>query len=67
MTEVDTGKPPMSWNQYQAGLAAGEVEPIGPPEHVEPPPLREPELLVDAELGTGREDPDDAAAGRRCR
>jgi len=33
MIEVDTGKPPMSWRQYQAGLAAGEVEAIGPPEH----------------------------------
>jgi dihydropyrimidine dehydrogenase (NAD+) subunit PreA len=34
MTEVETGKPPMSWNAYQAKLAAGEVEPIHPPEHV---------------------------------
>jgi dihydropyrimidine dehydrogenase (NAD+) subunit PreA len=34
MQEVDTGKPPMSWNEYQARLAAGEVEKIRPPEHV---------------------------------
>jgi dihydropyrimidine dehydrogenase (NAD+) subunit PreA len=34
MPEVDTGKPPMSWNEYQARLAAGEVDPIRPPEHV---------------------------------
>ncbi len=33
MTPVDTGRPPMTWNQYQAKLAAGEVEPIRPPEH----------------------------------
>jgi dihydropyrimidine dehydrogenase (NAD+) subunit PreA len=33
MREVDTGKPPMSWNEYQAGLAAGTVEEIRPPEH----------------------------------
>ncbi len=33
MTEVDTGRPPMSWKEYQVGLASGEVEPIGPPEH----------------------------------
>jgi dihydropyrimidine dehydrogenase (NAD+) subunit PreA len=34
MTEIDTGKPPMSWHQYQAKLASGEVEPIGPPGHL---------------------------------
>jgi dihydropyrimidine dehydrogenase (NAD+) subunit PreA len=34
MHEVDTGRPAMSWNQYQAKLAAGEVEPIRPPDHV---------------------------------
>src|SRR5262245_13677357 len=34
MKEVDTGKPPMSWNQYQALLAEGKVEKIRPPEHV---------------------------------
>ncbi|WP_435016135.1 NAD-dependent dihydropyrimidine dehydrogenase subunit PreA [Tundrisphaera sp. TA3] len=33
MKPVDTGRPPMSWNQYQARLAAGTVEPIRPPEH----------------------------------
>jgi dihydropyrimidine dehydrogenase (NAD+) subunit PreA len=34
MQEVDTGKPPMTWNEYQAKLAAGEIEKMGPPEHV---------------------------------
>jgi dihydropyrimidine dehydrogenase (NAD+) subunit PreA len=34
MREVETGKPSMTWNEYQAKLAAGEVEKIGPPEHV---------------------------------
>ena len=34
MKEVDTGKPPMSWNQYQKLLAEGKVETIRPPEHV---------------------------------
>jgi dihydropyrimidine dehydrogenase (NAD+) subunit PreA len=34
MDEVDTGRPPLSWNQYQARRAAGEVEPIAPPPHV---------------------------------
>jgi dihydropyrimidine dehydrogenase (NAD+) subunit PreA len=34
MKEVDTGKPPMTWNEYQALLAAGKVEKIRPPEHV---------------------------------
>jgi dihydropyrimidine dehydrogenase (NAD+) subunit PreA len=33
MQDVDTGKPPMTWNQYQAWLAAGTVEKIQPPEH----------------------------------
>jgi len=30
MDEVPTGKPPMTWNQYQALLAAGKVEKIQP-------------------------------------
>ncbi len=34
MKEVDTGQPPMTWNEYQAKLAAGEVKPIEPPRHV---------------------------------
>jgi len=34
MHEVDTGQPPLSWNQYQAKLARGDVDPIQPPEHV---------------------------------
>ncbi len=34
MQEVDSGRPPMSWNEYQAKLARGEVDPIRPPEHV---------------------------------
>jgi dihydropyrimidine dehydrogenase (NAD+) subunit PreA len=34
MKEVATGKPPMSWNEYQALLAEGKVEKIQPPEHV---------------------------------
>ena len=34
MREVDTGRPPMSWNEYQANLAAGQVSPIQPPRHV---------------------------------
>jgi dihydropyrimidine dehydrogenase (NAD+) subunit PreA len=34
MREVDSGRPPMSWNDYQAKLARREVEPIWPPEHV---------------------------------
>jgi dihydropyrimidine dehydrogenase (NAD+) subunit PreA len=33
MTEVDTGKPVMSWQQYQTLLAAGQIEPIQPPDH----------------------------------
>jgi dihydropyrimidine dehydrogenase (NAD+) subunit PreA len=34
MYEVDTGTPPMSWNDYQAKLARGELRPIQPPHHV---------------------------------
>ena len=34
MKEVDTGKPPMTWNEYQKLLAEGKVEKIRPPEHV---------------------------------
>ncbi|RMF79536.1 MAG: NAD-dependent dihydropyrimidine dehydrogenase subunit PreA, partial [Planctomycetota bacterium] len=34
MKPVDTGKPPMNWNEYQRLLAQGAVEPIRPPEHV---------------------------------
>ncbi len=34
MKEIDTGRPPMTWNQYQALLAQGKVEKIKPPEHV---------------------------------
>ncbi len=34
MKEIDTGKPPMTWNQYQALLTEGRVEKIQPPEHV---------------------------------
>ena len=34
MKEIDTGRPPMSWNQYQALLAEGKVEKIRPPAHV---------------------------------
>ena len=34
MKEIDTGKPPMTWNQYQKLLADGKVEKIQPPEHV---------------------------------
>jgi dihydropyrimidine dehydrogenase (NAD+) subunit PreA len=34
MKEVDTGKPPMTWNEYQALLVQGKVEKIQPPEHV---------------------------------
>jgi dihydropyrimidine dehydrogenase (NAD+) subunit PreA len=34
MKEVETGKPPMTWNQYQALLAEGKVNKIRPPEHV---------------------------------
>ncbi|MBI5154446.1 4Fe-4S binding protein, partial [Candidatus Poribacteria bacterium] len=34
MKEIDTGKPPMSLNQYQEGLANGTIEKILPPQHV---------------------------------
>ena len=34
MKEVDTGRPPMSWNEYQALLAEGKIAKIKPPEHV---------------------------------
>jgi dihydropyrimidine dehydrogenase (NAD+) subunit PreA len=34
MREVHTGKPPMSWNEYQQKLATGSLEKIRPPEHV---------------------------------
>jgi dihydropyrimidine dehydrogenase (NAD+) subunit PreA len=30
MTPVDTGRPAMSWHDYQAGLAAGTMQPIPP-------------------------------------
>jgi len=33
MREVDRGLPAMSWSEYQRRLAAGEIEPIRPPEH----------------------------------
>ena len=31
MEEIPTGRPPMSWHEYQAKLAANQVEPIRPP------------------------------------
>jgi dihydropyrimidine dehydrogenase (NAD+) subunit PreA len=34
MKEVDTGKRPMSWNEYQDQLTKGTVERIQPPDHV---------------------------------
>ena len=34
MKEVDTVQPPLSWNQYQAKLARGEVATIEPPRHI---------------------------------
>jgi dihydropyrimidine dehydrogenase (NAD+) subunit PreA len=34
MKEIDTGKPRMSWREYQQLLAKGQVSPIQPPEHV---------------------------------
>jgi dihydropyrimidine dehydrogenase (NAD+) subunit PreA len=34
MNEVDTGKPSMTWNDYQALLAKGATAKILPPEHV---------------------------------
>ncbi len=33
MKEVDTGQPPMNWQQYQELLAAGQIEPLEPPAH----------------------------------
>jgi dihydropyrimidine dehydrogenase (NAD+) subunit PreA len=33
MCEVDTGQPPMSWNEYQAGLSLGSTVRIQPPRH----------------------------------
>ncbi|MCE9534320.1 MAG: NAD-dependent dihydropyrimidine dehydrogenase subunit PreA [Planctomycetes bacterium] len=34
MKEVDTGKPPMTWNEYQNLLAQGKIAKIEPPAHV---------------------------------
>ena len=34
MKEVETGKPHMSWNEYQTLLAAEKTEKIGPPQHL---------------------------------
>lgn len=34
MKQVDTGRPKMSWREYQQWLAAGKVPAIQPPEHV---------------------------------
>jgi dihydropyrimidine dehydrogenase (NAD+) subunit PreA len=34
MKEVDTGRPPMSWDEYQLLLAEGKMDKILPPEHV---------------------------------
>jgi dihydropyrimidine dehydrogenase (NAD+) subunit PreA len=34
MRTVETGKAPMTWNEYQGLLADGKVEKIRPPEHV---------------------------------
>jgi dihydropyrimidine dehydrogenase (NAD+) subunit PreA len=34
MHEVDTGRAPLNWNEYQAKLARGEVAPIQAPHHV---------------------------------
>jgi dihydropyrimidine dehydrogenase (NAD+) subunit PreA len=34
MQEVDTDRPPMNWNEYQAKLARGEIDAIEPPQHV---------------------------------
>ena len=34
MQQVETGKPPLTWNQYQVKLASGEMEMIRPPDHV---------------------------------
>jgi dihydropyrimidine dehydrogenase (NAD+) subunit PreA len=34
MRPVDTGRSPMSWNDYQARLARGEISAIEPPPHI---------------------------------
>jgi dihydropyrimidine dehydrogenase (NAD+) subunit PreA len=34
MKQVETGKPALTWNEYQALLAAGRIEKIQPPQHV---------------------------------
>jgi dihydropyrimidine dehydrogenase (NAD+) subunit PreA len=34
MKPVDSGRPSMNWKQYQQKLAAGEIDPIRPPQHV---------------------------------
>lgn len=34
MKEVDTGRPSMTWNEYQAMLGQGKIDKIQPPEHV---------------------------------
>jgi len=34
MKEIDTGKLPMTWNEYQKLLALGKIEKIQPPSHV---------------------------------
>jgi dihydropyrimidine dehydrogenase (NAD+) subunit PreA len=34
MKQVDSGLPSMTWRQYQEKLAAGQVRPIRPPQHV---------------------------------
>ncbi|MFO0840581.1 MAG: NAD-dependent dihydropyrimidine dehydrogenase subunit PreA [Phycisphaerae bacterium] len=33
MKEIDTGRPEMSWREYQTLLAAGKIQPIEPPKH----------------------------------
>ena len=33
MEQVDTGKEPMNWRQYQQALATGDMETIRPPHH----------------------------------
>ena len=34
MKEIDTGKPPMTWNEYQKLLAERKIAKIEPPAHV---------------------------------
>jgi len=34
MKEIDTGKPKLTWRDYQAKLAAGKMKKIEPPQHV---------------------------------